>query len=304
MKPKTLNYIIAAVSLVLLPQSISSAALPPRCTRLRYLVYVAATNPTLADIANQVGGRRVYTRWLLKADQDITSPKLYESMAHVVREAEVLVRLGASYDPWIETLVDKARNKSLVNVDASTGTNAAQADSPMHGSEYWLSPSNAKIIAANIRDGLTRFSPKDAPYFAANYERFCRKVADNLINWRNRLAAHKGASVASCCNNLDYLRDIFQFDQVGTLESAHGSEQPQSLIDDLAKKLTAAGRCRIVVTETACPVKSADTVASRTGSAAAEIPSSVSSQRQTRDYFDLLDSIVNAIGNPLDRLCR
>lgn len=298
MKPRVLRLIVQVAALVLLTQSISSAALPPRCVRLRHLIYVATTTTTLADIANQIGGKKVLVTPLLKANQEVTNPKIYGSMKHAVREAEVLVRLGSGSDPWMHELLKTSGNKTItpgssLDVDSSAGI-SKPISSDLIG-YYWLDPVNAKTMAASILAGLTSFSPKDSGYFKSNYERFCTKVDENLAKWQSDLSPYKGAKIISCCGTLGYFADRFGMEQVAAIGArpcvSHSSKQ----VDDIVSLAAKDGGPKIVALEPECPIRAYEDNFSRVSARVVEFPEEVGAKRGVRDYFATMDKAVGSL---------
>ncbi|MCL5103858.1 MAG: metal ABC transporter substrate-binding protein [Armatimonadetes bacterium] len=133
-------------------------------------IKVVASIPETGDIIKQIGGKRVAVVSLIKANQDARKVKVYESMIKAVHEADLLVRIDATYDPWVDEILKRARN-SRVAPD-SNGYVTCSADAVRLLSD----PANRKAIAHSILDGLIRVAPKDESLFRANFELFCRET--------------------------------------------------------------------------------------------------------------------------------
>jgi ABC-type Zn uptake system ZnuABC Zn-binding protein ZnuA len=144
-----------------------------------------------ASIAQQIGGNRVQISFIAHGEQDphFVPPK--PSFAMMLSKADVWITTGMDLEIWSSTLLDKARNKQIMDgeigfVSVSDGANILQkiekvdrteGDVHLMGNPHInTGPTNWKVIARNITIGLIKVDPSNAAYYEANRDDFIDRV--------------------------------------------------------------------------------------------------------------------------------
>jgi zinc transport system substrate-binding protein len=159
-------------------------------------IKVMTTILPLAEFTERVGGDRVEVSVMIPGGGN---PHTYEPTPGQMRsasEAELYVKIGTQIEfetAWMGRL--KALNREMAVCDASKGIkligmkehshNGERGPGCSHGGEdphTWLSPLNAIIMTANIRDSLTEIDPEHGEYYAANARKYIIEL--------NRLSVH------------------------------------------------------------------------------------------------------------------
>ncbi|MBI4614693.1 MAG: zinc ABC transporter substrate-binding protein [Planctomycetes bacterium] len=165
------------------------AALPLATAQDR--VVVVTTTETLRSLAQEVGGDRVEAISLSRGIEDphfiIPTPTLMLK----VNDADLFVETGMQLEPWVERVLDGARNSKVRrgaegHLDAYEGVERlevpasltrAEGDIHPYGNPHvWLDPLNGKILAANIEKGLERVDPAGAETYRARLADFQRRI--------------------------------------------------------------------------------------------------------------------------------
>jgi zinc/manganese transport system substrate-binding protein len=164
---------------------LASALAAPAIAQARRLKVVASFT-ILADFAREVGGERVEARSLVGPDIDAHVFRPTPQDARVVKDADVVIVNGLGFDGFAGRLVGSSGGKARV-VTATNGISLL--DAPKSGSGHghshghshshgkhdphaWQSIDAAKIMAANIRDGLIAADAAGADDYRANAERY------------------------------------------------------------------------------------------------------------------------------------
>ncbi|MBN2415930.1 zinc ABC transporter substrate-binding protein [bacterium] len=155
-------------------------------------ITVVTTFSDFASIAREIGGDRIIVDYLSHGDQDphFVPPK--PSLALKLKKADLLVSTGCDLEMWLPTLVDKARNKNIMDgavgfITASPGIDILEkptgAVSRSEGDVHLLgnphiqtSAMNWKKISANILIGLKRVDPENSAFYEQNQQRFVDRV--------------------------------------------------------------------------------------------------------------------------------
>ena len=148
---------------------------------------VVTTLPAYASIAQAVGGGNVQAFSISRGDEDAHFVKPKPSYALMLKDAGVFVTTGLDLELWAPVLVDKSGNPKIRDgqpgfVNASQGVplqevpvnpSRAAGDIHIYGNPHiFTSPLNAKIIAANIANGLKRADPANAAAYDQNLKAF------------------------------------------------------------------------------------------------------------------------------------
>jgi zinc/manganese transport system substrate-binding protein len=129
-------------------------------------------------MARQIGGERVNVVSLVgpNADAHVYAPTPADAKA--VSEAKLILVNGLKFEGWIERLLRSSGTKAM-QIVATRGVRTLKASgghSHGHGHNHageadphaWQDVANAKIYAANIRDGLIAADPAGRSVYEAN----------------------------------------------------------------------------------------------------------------------------------------
>lgn len=191
-------------------------------------VKVVTTLPSYAAIAEVVGGDRVEVHSISRGDEDAHFVKPKPSFALLLKDADLFVTTGLDLELWAPTLVDKSGNRQIRDgqggfVSASQGVplldvpvvaDRSAGDVHIFGNPHiFTSPLNAKIIAANIVDGLERIDPDGSDAYRANLKGFRLAIDQRMFG--EPLVAALGGEVL---DNLARQNRLIEFLESNTLE--------------------------------------------------------------------------------------
>ena len=275
---------------------------------------VVAATTDLASIATAVGGDLVTVETIVPAAVD---PEAFEQRPgdfEKIRSARLLVRVGLGYDYWLDKLVRQTGDERLMRggaayVDASTGIPLLEVSGQSvinegghaHGvanPHYWLDPENAKLVSANVAEGLARVLPAERARFAANRERFLADLDRAIARWTAQLAPVAGVKLVAYHNSWPYFARRFRLDVIDFIEPKPGvSPSPAQLA-----RLVAGGKkagVRAVVHEPYEPEDASRFVAQKLGVPFVLLATSVGSVPEAKDTFALFDNNVVTLAKAL-----
>lgn len=170
---------------------LASAALllpaPRRAVAAEKLPVVASFS-ILADMVRQVGGERVSVTALVGPGTDAHAYQPRPADAAAVGAAKLLVVNGLGFEGWASRLQQSAAFKGVLVV-ASKGVKARAAEEGGHahgghghGKEAadphaWQNVANARLYAANIRDGLVAADPDGKAAYESGFARYDAALA-------------------------------------------------------------------------------------------------------------------------------
>lgn len=145
--------------------------------------------------------------------------------------AELIVLSGAGLEEFMEDILT-----GKPSVDASQGIALLESEEHEKGHDHedghhhehdphiWLSPANAKIMAANICQGLTAQYPQWEPAFSANLETLLAKL-DALEQYgQDTLSQLSCRELITFHDGFAYFAQAFDLDILAAVEEESGSE--------------------------------------------------------------------------------
>ena len=254
---------VAACWLLLLALAGCGAARPaPRDGRA---LDVVATTTQVQDFVRVVGGDRVRLTGILKPGLDPhdyePSPADLTAIAH----ADVLVVNGVGLEGWLDDTIRSAGFKGLL-VDTSRGVRLRTGEGGEHDPHIWQSPPNAKVMVANVEQGLERAAPASAAVFRANRAAYDAKLDALDASIARQLGSLANKRLVTNHDAFGYYIDRYglQFEGAVIPSFDTSAELSARQVQDLVARIKATG-VRAVFSESTLPPKTAEAIASEAG---------------------------------------
>jgi len=179
-----------------------------------------------------------------------------------VGAAKLVVKNGVGLEKWLDATIQSAGYHGPV-VDASQGVTLRPGDP-----HIWHNPLNAKIMVADIEQGLAAADPARADSFARNEQSYQARLdkldADNVAAYaalpadRRKLVTNHDA--------FGYYVDRYRLQFVGSVIPSMDTSAELSArqLQDLVAKIKATGT-KAIFTESSLPPKTAETIARQAG---------------------------------------
>jgi zinc/manganese transport system substrate-binding protein len=277
-------------------------------------VNVVTTIEIFADLARKVGGDRVDVKSLSRGymDPHFVEPK--PSLVIDLNRADLLVHVGLELEiGWLPPLVLGARNAKIQvgqpgNLDASVGIPVLDVPQtkvdrsmgdihPQGNPHYWIPPASAVIVAREIAERLKAIDPAGAAGYDARLAHFVAEVARRRAEWEKRLAGVRGMKVVTYHKSWSYVSSWLGLQEVGYVEPKPGIPAPPSHIAQLIGVMRREG-VKLILMESFYPRNTVDLVADKAGARAVVMPSDVGATPAIKDYFDLVDAVVQKLTQP------
>lgn len=265
---------------------------------------IVATTTDLRSLAEMVGGDRVRVTHIVPPNVEAENYQPKPQDLGRIREARLLLRVGADYDLWLDKLVAQAQRPELRRggagyVDGSfaialldaRSTQIGPAGGHAHGSgnpHYWLDPANAEIITGTILEALARNDPANARYYESERLAFLNRLSAKIAEWEKKLAPAQGKPMIAYHNTWSYYARRFRLNIAGYIEPRPGIPATPSHLAGLLK-LVEKQKIRIIVRQPHEPARDADFLAGKTGAKVVLLAASVGAVPQAKDYLSLFD---------------
>jgi zinc/manganese transport system substrate-binding protein len=274
-------------------------------------VHVVTTIETFADLARKVGGDRVDVKSLSHGYMDPHFVEAKPSLVLDLNRADLLVHVGLELEiGWLPPLLLGSRNERIAlgqpgNLDASTQIPVLDVPTthidrsmgdihPQGNPHYWIAPDNALIVAREIAQRLEQIDGAGAAEYRAGLKRFEDEVAKRRVEWEKRAAPVKGMKVVTYHKSWSYVSKWLGLQEVGYVEPKPGIPAPPSHIAWLIG-LMRREAVKVILMESFYPRNTVELVAQKAGAKALVMPSDVGATPEIKDYFALVDAVVQKL---------
>lgn len=271
---------------------------------------VVATTSDFGAIAQEIGGDKIELITLAKPTEDPHFVDAKPSFIVKLNRADVLIEGGAELEAgWIRPLLEGARNSKIEDnkpgrIQGSEGISLLEIPSTLDRSKgdihaagnphFMTDPINGKIVAGRIANAFCRLDSKSSAYFNGNLKAFEDRLDAKMIEWQKLLAPHRGKPVVTYHNYWIYFGKRFDLPMDLFLEPKPGIPPTPAHLADVIAKMK-ADNVKVIVVQPYQSRKTAETVASHTGAALADLPSFPSVGQSYIDWVDVLvHSLVKA----------
>ena len=275
---------------------------------------VITTSTDLKAIAEEVGGDRVEVESLTRGFQNQHNVEARPSFMVKLSRADVFVRIGLDHEPWIEPVLEGARNPRVLpgapgHVEAVRGAellevpqgrvDRSMGDIHTAGNTHiWLDPEATKIMAHNIAEGLKRVAPGEASAFEQNRHRFAQRIDAALPGWQHKLAPFRGTKMITYHADLPYFAHRFGLVVAGTVEPKPGIPPSPAYAAELVQRMRAE-KIPLLMIVNYYDDRLPKRIAEEAGAKMLFVPLSVGGGRGVDTYFALIDYLVNEVAGAL-----
>jgi ABC-type Zn uptake system ZnuABC Zn-binding protein ZnuA len=273
-----------------------------------------ASNEDLAWVTQQVGGSNVSVDFIARGDQDPHHIEPRPSQVAKLSGAKLLVRIGMDLDLWMDSLIRASGNGGIAPggrgyVDASAGLRALEVPSgkldPSKGDihvygnpHYMFAPTNMRVVAHNILEGLERVDAGNKATYEANFNSLMSRIAEGIKRWNAKMAADKGKPIVTYHKSLVYFLNEFGLREAGNVEPRPGLEPTAGHVSSLAQEMKGQG-VKVILMESFRSRRFADLLASQSGAKVVVIPGGIGGEKGIDDYFKLMDTITERVSAAL-----
>lgn len=273
-------------------------------------VNVVATLPVFGALATEIGGDRVEVKSLARGNQDPHFLDAKPSYVVALNKADLLIEGGLDLEVgWLPAILVQSRNGKIQpntdgNVNASKGLRileipGAKVDRsmgdvhPLGNPHAWLDPRNAKLIAANIYQQLSKIDPEGRPYYEGRLKDFLGRLDLKMAEWEPLLGKIRGKRAISYHKSFSYLADWAGLEIVANIEAKPGIPPSSKHIDNLLKIIPQQG-VKAILAESFYPKKVPAYLSEKAGIPYLMLPTNTD-EYGIVTYFELIDYLLREI---------
>ena len=203
---------------------------------------IAATTLPVYEFTQRLcqGTDLTVTRLVTEQVSCLHDYSLQVSQMQAVTAAQVIVQSGAGLEDFLEEALSASQGTVI---DASKGISLLEGgchhdhDTQEHhheeDSHIWLSPSNAKVMAQNICDGLTAQYPAYAQAFASNLQGLLTDLDRLQVYGEETLKELSCRQLVTFHDGFTYFAEAFDLEILHAVEEESGSEASAQLLKEL-----------------------------------------------------------------------
>jgi zinc transport system substrate-binding protein len=276
---------------------------------------VVTTSPDLRSLAKAVGAERVIVSSLVPPGERVEyyQPRLQD--VAILKGARAVVRAGSAIDPWFDKLLARAAQKNgrtgiergeEGHIDASIAVandplgvaagfalsrRASRGSPNLH---YWLDPTTADSITAEIVKTFSKLDPANKQYFESNRQAFLDRLNSKISEWTSRLAPLRGEPIVAFWDDWSFFADRFGLNIVEFIVLRDRAHPKRWHMRDVTK-LIKEKNIKLIISEAGQPERHVSRIAKQTGAKVVELAGSVGMLPNTEDYISMFDANVHAL---------
>jgi zinc/manganese transport system substrate-binding protein len=271
---------------------------------------VVASLPDVADMTRQIGGDRVEVITIAEGGQDPHKVPVKPSFVTKLNRADALVVQGLGLEhAYLPALLEVARNSSILPgapayIDASLYVQPLEIPSsqsrtqgelhPLGNPHFNLDPTQGKLMARAIAEGLERVDPAGAEVYRDGLKRYEKLLDQKIAEWDKLAAPLRGVRAVSYHPDLIYLANHYGIELVGTIETKPGVPATPGHLEELIATMKQKD-AKLVIREVAYELPLAQEVADRTGARVATVSSLTGGLPGTTTYVEFVEANLRAL---------
>jgi len=277
---------------------------------------VVTTLSSFADLAEQVGGDRVKTRYIAspRFNPHFIEPRPSDVLK--VKRADLFIHAGLDLELWRWPLVDAAGNPEVRHggpreLDLSTGVRLlevpdravtrAEGDIHLYGNpHYWLDPENLKTMARSIAGKLSQLDPSHAAGYERRLKQFLAQLEGKITEWKQIASGLRGKEAVAYHNEWPYLTEFLGMKVEQFLEPKPGIPPTPKQLAFLGGYMK-AHNVPVIIQGTFVPRAAGERLAKETGARLVVLCQNVKEKPECSDAVTMLDhnirTLAKAFGN-------
>jgi len=231
----------------------SSVGAPPK-------IDVVVTIPILKDLVVRTCDKYVNVTSLVKDEIEVLGFQQRPRDAVKVYQANLLIKVGAGLDDWVDHITRDLNRPDLKVIDLSrsvglldkNGQHLGGAPAALAGRAdpyFWLDPGNVREMVLAIHLSIIGIMPEAAKYLEQERQAYFTELDKLESEMASELASASGVKMVAGCNGLFYFGRRFNLSVVGRLEQMLPRIAEPNAISNLARTLS-ANNVRVIVLDT------------------------------------------------------
>lgn len=214
-------------------------------------------------------------------------------------KADIFIINGGGMESFMEKAMEASDNLNVL--DTSAGIEMLPSTGGHDGNEYnshiWLSISNAKKQAENIRDGLVAGNPENKEIYEKNTEDFLNELTELDNEYKTTLDGISG-KVISFHEEIIYLLGGYDIEVTEIIETEPGVSPDPSTLAEIIEDVKVSG-IKVIFTEPQYPDSTAQVISRETGAEIYTLNPLVTGEMSRDSYVTIMRENLQVISSAL-----
>lgn len=199
-------------------------------------VKITTTIKPLSDIVKEVGKDKVSTQYIIPSNVNFHLYEYKPQDLKTIYNSDLFVFIGEG-EPSIDSIAKSLPDdKKLKVIDIKSMYLIKEEDHNEIHPAVWLDPENAKVIAKEVANFLSKKDPKNKDFYQRNLQSFINQC-DELLNYgKAKFSTLKNRYFVSYHYEFPYFVNRFGLVYLAEIEIGHGREPtPKHLLNVIQK---------------------------------------------------------------------
>lgn len=276
----------------------------PGCSSQELQTQIAATTAPVYDFTARLcqGTDLTVTRLVTEQVSCLHDYSLNVRQVKAAEAAEVVVISGAGLEEFLDGVIDDSKTiDASLGIDLLCGEEEHEHDHGHEGHHHeedphiWLSPANAKVMAANICAGLSARYPEHSAIFAANLETLNAQLEELEAYAEEALKSLSCRELITFHDGFAYLAECFDLTILEAVEEESGSEASAQDLKHLIEEVEHHD-LPAIFTEVSGADSAAQVIARETGAKVFTLDMAMAEDSYFEAMYHNIDTLKEALG--------
>ena len=169
---------------------------------------ILTVNKEIYKMTKALVGNKHNVEYLFNNEKEVKEFKISDNVIDNILNMDLFIYNGLGYEPWINDIVDSAKNSNVGIINMSRGIRTITKDLSVGYEEnpyYLLGFNEYKIALYNIKTALQERDIKNRNYYEENYNKLVKELDEFLSKSKEEIKLYEDYSIVTNTDKFDYL---------------------------------------------------------------------------------------------------
>lgn len=169
---------------------------------------ILTVNKEIYKMTKTLVGNKHNVEYLFNNEKEVKEFKIRDNVIDNILNMDLFIYNGLGYEPWINDIVDSAKNSNVGIINMSRGIRTITKDLSVGYEEnpyYLLGFNEYKIALYNIKTALQERDIKNRNYYEENYNKLVKELDEFLSKSKEEIKLYEDYSIVTNTDKFDYL---------------------------------------------------------------------------------------------------
>lgn len=169
---------------------------------------ILTVNKEIYKMTKTLVGNKHNVEYLFNNEKEVKEFKISDNVIDNILNMDLFIYNGLGYEPWINDIVDSAKNSNVGIINMSRGIRTITKDLSVGYEEnpyYLLGFNEYKIALYNIKTALQERDIKNRNYYEENYNKLVKELDEFLTKSKEEIKLYEDYSIVTNTDKFDYL---------------------------------------------------------------------------------------------------